>query len=55
MKSSIEIILKNDVQQIFDEFSFCFNIRIGFMSPVGKEIAVGLKKPCNEFCTLIKN
>ncbi len=55
MKSTIEIILKKDVQQIFDEFSFCFDIRIGLMSPSGKEIAVGLKKPCNEFCTLIKN
>lgn len=54
MKSTIEIILKKDVQKIFDEFSSCFNIRIGFMSPFGKEIAVGLKRPCNEFCTLIK-
>jgi AraC-like DNA-binding protein len=54
MKSTIEIILKDDVQRIFDAFSSCFNIRIGFLSPEGKILAVGLEKPCNDFCTHIR-
>jgi len=54
MKSTIEIILKDDVQNIFDAFSSCFNIRIGFLSPEGKTLAAGLKKPCNEFCVLVR-
>lgn len=55
MKSTIEIILKEDVQRIFDAFSSCFNIRIGFLSPEGKILAVGLEKPCNDFCTQIRD
>lgn len=55
MKSTIEILLKNDVQKIFDKFSLCFNIRIVFFTPDGKELAVGLNKPCNELCNLMKN
>ena len=55
MKSTIEIILKDDVQRIFDAFSSCFNIRIGFLSPDGRVLAVGLEKPCNEFCDQIRD
>lgn len=54
IKNAIEIILKKDVQQIFDEFSSCFNIRIVFFSVDGEELAVGLNKPCNEYCSLIR-
>ncbi len=54
MKSTIEIILKDDVQKIFDEFSYCFNMRVGFFSPEGDELAVGLKKPSSEFCSLVR-
>src|SRR4030042_5637258 len=54
IKTTIEIILKKDVQQIFDEFSSCFNIRTVFFSVEGKELAVGLNKPCNEYCSLIR-
>ena len=52
--NTIEIILKDDVQQIFDEFSSCFNIRIVFFSIYGDELAVGLNKPCNEYCNVIR-
>ncbi len=55
MKSSIEIILKDDVHRIFDAFSACFKIRIGFLSPEGKQLLVGLEKPGNEFCMLVRN
>lgn len=55
MKSTIEIILKDDVQRIFDAFSSCFNIRIGFLSTDGRILAVGLEKPCNEFCDQIRD
>ncbi len=54
MRSAIEIILKEDVQDIFDGFSSCFSIRIGFFSPTGEELAVGLRKPESEFCTLVR-
>ena len=54
MKSTFEIILKEDVQKIFNEFSECFNIRIGFFSPTGKEILVSLKKTCSQFCQLVR-
>ncbi|TFG65201.1 MAG: helix-turn-helix domain-containing protein [Spirochaetales bacterium] len=53
--STIEIILKDDVQKIFDAFSASFNMRIGFLSTDGKELAVGLSKPCNEFCEIVRN
>lgn len=54
IKSTIEIILKEDVQKIFDEFSSCFNMRVGFYSPRMEEIAIGLKGPHSEFCTLVR-
>ena len=54
IQNTIEIILKKDVQQIFDEFSSCFNIRIVFFSIYGEELAVGLNKPCNEYCNLLR-
>jgi AraC-like DNA-binding protein len=54
MKSTIEILLKKDVQKIFDKFSLCFNIRIVFFTPDGRELAVGLNKPANELCRLMK-
>lgn len=55
IRSTIEIILKDDVQKIFDAFSASFNMRVGFLSPEGKELAVGLSKPCNEFCEIVRN
>jgi AraC-like DNA-binding protein len=55
IKSTIEIILKEDVQRLFDEFSSCFNMRVGFYSPLMEEIAVGLKKPRSQFCSLIRD
>ena len=55
MKSTIEIILKDDVQRIFDAFSSCFKIRIGFLSPEGKQLVVSLGKPGNEFCVLVRD
>jgi AraC-like DNA-binding protein len=54
MKSPIEIILKDEIQKIFDAFSACLNVRIAFFSPEGKELMVGLERPCNEFCTIIR-
>ncbi|MBN2736242.1 MAG: PocR ligand-binding domain-containing protein [Spirochaetales bacterium] len=54
MKSTIEILLKKDVQKIFDKFSLCFNIRIVFFTPDGRELAVGLNKPSNELCSLMR-
>lgn len=49
----IEIILKDDIQQVFNRFSECFNIRIAFFSAVGKELKVGLNRPLSEFCSII--
>lgn len=55
MRSTIEIILKKDVQSIFDEFSACFKIRVSLLSPTGREIAVSHGRPCHEFCDLIQD
>lgn len=54
MQSTIEIILKDEVHRIFDSFSLCFNIRIVFFTTDGRELAVGLRKPSNELCTLMR-
>lgn len=55
MKSSLEIILKPEVQEIFDNFSSCFGIRIAYFSPDGKEIQTGLAKPISSYCKLFRS
>jgi AraC-like DNA-binding protein/ligand-binding sensor protein len=51
---ALEIILKQDVQKIFDQFSSCFNIRILFFSPDGEKQRVGLNRPDSEYCRLVQ-
>src|SRR5208337_3920918 len=41
----LETVLKEDVQEVFDHFCACFNIRILFYSPTGKQLKVGLNRP----------
>lgn len=55
MKRAFETILKDDVQQVFDHFCACFDIRILFYSSSGKELKVGLNKPDSGYCRLIQS
>ena len=51
--SALEIILQKDVQSIFDTFSACFNVRIGFFSPEGREILTGQTLASNcRYCNM---
>ena len=54
-KRPLEIILKPDVQKIFDHFSSCFNIRIIFYSPNGEMLNVGLNSADSSYYQLIRN
>ncbi len=55
MRSTLAIIIKEDVQKILDTFSSCFNIRILFYSTAGEILKVGLNQPDSLFCRFIQN
>ena len=48
-------LFKREIQEIFDSFTSCFNIRINYFTPDIREIKVGLHKPVCSFCALIQN
>jgi len=50
----LETVLKEDVQEVFDHFCACFNIRILFYSPTGKQLKVGLNRPNSDYCNLVQ-
>ncbi len=54
-KRPLEIILKPDVQKIFDHFSMCFSIRILFYAPDGEILNVGLNHLDSRYCQLIRH
>ena len=55
MLNSIEVILKDDIKDIFNHFSNLFKIRIAFFSREGKELEVGMNLPCSAFCSFLRN
>ncbi len=55
MKHALEIILRDEIQSIFDNFSAAFDISIVFYSIDGKIIRRGLNRPEALFCRLVQN
>jgi AraC-like DNA-binding protein len=53
MKNSLEIILDEDIQNIFDHYAACFNMSILFYAPDGKILRRSKKN--SAFCELIQN
>ena len=51
----IFFLFKKEIQEIFDSFTSCFNIRINYFSPGIRELKVGLHKPVCSYCALIQN
>lgn len=52
--SGVVFLFNKEVQEIFDNFTSCFGIRINYFSPDGKELKVGLHKGVCPFCELIQ-
>ncbi len=48
-------LFKKEIQEIFDSFTSCFNIRINYFTPDIREIKVGLHKPVCRYCAFIQN
>ncbi len=56
MKRALELILKEDAQQVFDAFSACFDIRILFYSPKGEVLATGQTRDADSnYCALLQD
>lgn len=53
MPGEIELLIKNQVQSIFDHFARCFKARILLFSADGKEVKVGLNQPNSDYCCCI--
>lgn len=51
----IIFLFKKEIQEIFDSFTSCFNIRINYFTPDIKELKVGLHKPVCSYCAFIQN
>ena len=54
VSSSVVFLFNKEVQEIFDSFTSCFNIRINYFSPEVKELKVGLHKGVCLYCELIQ-
>ncbi len=54
MNESLDIIFKEDVQNILDHFAACFDIRIVYFTPDGKEARVGLNRPDSAYCRYLQ-
>lgn len=52
--SGFVFLLKHEMQEIFDSFTSCFDIRINYFSPEIKELKVGLHKGVCPFCEIIQ-
>ena len=48
------IFLDPEVRNLFDAFSRCFDIRIGYFTPDGRELAVGCCRGCSAYCTYLR-
>jgi len=55
MKNTIEYIIDNEVEEIFNNFTEFFNVRIALFSKDGREIKTGLNKNCSLFCDSVRN
>jgi AraC-like DNA-binding protein/ligand-binding sensor protein len=50
----VSIFLDPEVRGLFDAFSRCFDIRIGYFTPDGRELAVGCGRECSEYCSYLR-
>lgn len=48
------IFLDPEVRDLFDAFSRCFDIRIGYFTPEGRELAVGCGRECSGYCSFLR-
>ena len=55
MKNALEIILSEEIQNIFDHFAASFGIVIVFYSLDGKILRRGLNQPVSGYCRLVQN
>ncbi len=54
MKNALEIILQDQIQQIFDHFAASMGIVIVFYSLDGKILRRGLNQPVSDYCKLVQ-
>ena len=54
MKASIEIILHDEIQKIFDNFAESFGVNILFYSIDRQVLKRGLNRPNSEFCNIVQ-
>lgn len=52
-KGDIQLLVRDEVQGIFDHFAQCFKSRIILFAPDGTEVRVGLNQPNSEYCRCI--
>lgn len=55
MKASIETILHDEIQKIFDNFAESFGVNILFYSVDRQILKRGLNRPNSEFCNIVQN
>lgn len=55
MAKGIELVLRREIQEIFDSFAAAFGISIMFMSPEGEPLTWGLGRRNTEFCRIVQN
>lgn len=48
------IFLDPEVRNLFDAFSRCFDIRIGYFTPDGRELTVGCGRECSRYCSYLR-
>ena len=54
MNRSLQIVIKDELQHVFDHFCACFNLSIVFSSLDGKELEVGVNTQATRFCGLLQ-
>jgi len=52
--SSLEIIVKDELQGMLDHFSEAFDIRIALFTPDGKELLCGMKRQACAYCRFLR-
>lgn len=55
MKISLDIILHEDIQKLFDNFAACFDVSILFYSADGRIMKRGLNRSNCEYCQLVQD
>jgi len=53
--SSLEIIVKDELQGMLDHFSEAFDIRIALFTPEGDELICGMKRQACAYCRLLRD